>query len=140
MNISTDRKWKSAACTISELSIEGKFHCYILEDAVREVPGMPVAQWKIPGKTAIPAGTYEVVITQSARFKRDLPLLLDVPGFAGIRIHPGNTAEDTEGCLLPGTHKALDNSAVLHSREAFDDLFFIISTNLMVGKIFITIA
>lgn len=139
MNMELVRKHQSGICTIGELSIEGKFQCYILEDVVREVPGMPVEQWKIAGKTAIPTGDYEVIITLSNRFKRDLPLLKDVPGFAGIRIHPGNTAEDTEGCLLPGTHRSADSTSVLHSRVAFDDLFMIISMNLLVGKIFLTV-
>ena len=79
----------------------GRF-CYTLEDAVREQVGVPVADWKIAGATAIPAGTYALQITHSQRFGRPLPLLIGVPGFAGVRIHAGNTAADTEGCLLVG--------------------------------------
>lgn len=59
---------------------------FTCEDTVRDGP-------KIPGATAIPAGKYKVVITFSNRFQRHLPLLLDVPGFSGIRIHSGNVAE-----------------------------------------------
>ncbi len=99
--------------TIGELSLNGKFECYILEDKVRPE--------KIPGLTAIPAGIYEVQITHSPKYRRDLPLLLSVPDFSGIRIHPGNTARDTEGCLLPGRSKAVD--FVGESRAAFDGLF-----------------
>jgi GH24 family phage-related lysozyme (muramidase) len=99
--------------TLGELSLNGKFECYILEDKVRPE--------KIPGLTAIPAGTYEVQITHSPKYRRDLPLLLSVPNFSGIRIHPGNTARDTEGCLLPGRSKAVD--FVGESRAAFDGLF-----------------
>lgn len=107
--------------TIGQLLIDDDFECWVVEDVVREVPGQPVANWKVYGQTAIPRGTYKVDITPSTRFKRDLPLLLNVPGFAGIRIHPGNTAADTEGCLLPG----LDRHAksVARSRMAFDALF-----------------
>ena len=68
-----------------------------MEDTVRDE--------KIAGKTAIPEGTYEVVVNRSPRFKRDLPLLLNVPNFEGIRIHRGNTAKDTNGCILVGENK-----------------------------------
>ena len=78
--------------------------CWTLEDVVREVPGEPVEAWKIKGDTAIPRGTYAVRVTRSNRFKTDLPLLLNVPGFEGVRIHGGNTAADTEGCILVAHH------------------------------------
>jgi hypothetical protein len=68
-----------------------------LEDTVREK--------KIAGKTAIPEGTYQVIVNRSPKFKRDLPLLLDVPNFEGIRIHRGNTVKDTSGCILVGENK-----------------------------------
>lgn len=107
--------------TISELLVDGKFRCWVCEDGVREVPGVPVADWKIPGMTAIPFGMYDIDITYSNRFKTELPLLLNVPGFAGIRIHPGNTAADTEGCLLPGLDRLA--KGVGRSRAAFNALF-----------------
>lgn len=90
-------------CTIGELSIDGQAFCNTLEDIVREVPGKAVSEWKIPGETAIPSGIYPVEITYSQRFKKDLPLVLGVPGFEGIRIHGGNTDQDTHGCILVGT-------------------------------------
>lgn len=107
--------------TIGSLSIDGDFEAWICEDAVREVPGRPVSEWKVPGKTAIPFGIYSIDITLSARFKCDLPLLLAVPGFSGVRIHPGNTAADTEGCLLPGAMRLA--KSVGQSRAAFAALF-----------------
>lgn len=99
--------------TLGQLYVDGRFECYILEDAVRDE--------KIPGETAIPAGVYNIVITPSKRFKRDLPLLLDVPNYTGVRIHPGNTIADTEGCLLPGKERG--DSQVYRSRVAFEALF-----------------
>ena len=83
---------------------------YSLEDVVREVPGRPVAEWKVPGKTAIPAGRYRLRWTMSARFKREMLLLEGVPGFAGIRIHAGNTDADTEGCILLGMGHVFDSN------------------------------
>lgn len=114
MKLVLQRLPSTPACTIGSLSVDGVFVCYTLEDVVRQGP-------KVYGATAIPAGTYPVVITQSPRFKRPLPLLLNVPGFEGVRIHPGNTAADTEGCILVG--RQLGPSAVLESRLAFNALF-----------------
>jgi len=91
-----------ADCTIGELLIGGAHICWVCEDRVREVEGQPVESWKIKGSTAIPVGTYRIERTWSNRFQATMPQLLEVPGFEGIRIHPGNTAADTEGCLLPG--------------------------------------
>ena len=78
--------------TIGRLYIDGQYFCDTLEDAVREK--------KIAGKTAIPEGTYEVIVNRSPKFKRDLPLLIDVPNFEGIRIHRGNTNEKMKNKLL----------------------------------------
>ena len=113
MELKLQRKWLTEQSTIGELTIDGKHACYVLEDVVRAE--------KIHGKTAIPAGRYRISLTPSARFKRILPLLNDVPNYAGVRIHPGNTAADTEGCLLPGMQRG-DNQ-VIASRVAFQNLF-----------------
>jgi hypothetical protein len=112
--------------------VDGRTECFTLEDVRREVNDRPVSEWKVPGKTAIPEGTYNVVVTPSVRFKRDLPLLENVPGFSGIRIHPGNTAADTEGCILVGAAKGPD--MVTHSREAFDRLYKRIRESLDCGE------
>ena len=80
-----------------------------------------VRGWKTKGQTAIPFGTYDVVLSPSARFKRVMPEVLHVPGFDGIRIHMGNTIEDTEGCPLVGFDRTSAN--VLRSAAAFYALF-----------------
>jgi hypothetical protein len=94
--------------TIGELMIGGHHICWVCEDPVREIEGQPVSDWKIKGETAIPRGRYRVQRTLSARFGHTTPQLMDVPGFEGIRIHPGNTTADTEGCLLPGLERRSD--------------------------------
>lgn len=90
--------------------------CWTLEDKMREMPGKPVEEWKVKGETAIPVGTYQVMINRSPRFGKELPLLIGVPGFSGVRIHAGNTHEDTEGCILVGRRASADT--VLESRFA----------------------
>lgn len=117
MELDLERVQMTPEFTIGRLYLNNLFECFICEDAVRIDKG----EAKIPGKTAIPAGRYQVVVTMSNRFKRLLPLLVNVPQFEGIRIHPGNTSADTEGCLLPGVTR-LDNG-VGQSRFAFDRLF-----------------
>lgn len=102
---------------IGETSIDGKRFGYCLEDAVREIPGQPVESWKIHGKTAIPTGEYRVVLAMSPRFKRIMPTILDVPGFYGVRIHGGNSSDDTEGCPLFAARRIGDRK-VQGSQEA----------------------
>jgi hypothetical protein len=102
--------------TLGKLSINGNVQFNTVEDAVREEPGVPVAQWKEDGITAIPAGSYNVIINMSNRFKRLMPLLENVPGFSGVRIHSGNTELDTEGCIIVG-YKRTD-TGVSDSRAA----------------------
>jgi Family of unknown function (DUF5675) len=92
--------------TVGQLYEETKYGlsaiCYTLEDKVRQVEGQPVSSWKVQNETAIPTGTYPVSITFSNRFQTRLPLLSNVDGFTGIRIHSGNSSKNTEGCLLVG--------------------------------------
>lgn len=120
MKIMLTRALPQADCTIGVLTIQGK-QFYTMEDRVREDPLKPVSEWKIPGKTAIPRGMYQVIITFSNRFKKELPILLKVPGFEGVRIHTGNTAENTEGCILLGKKMGTDGKSILYSRQAMDE-------------------
>lgn len=98
MELTLKRKYCKPSYTIGHLYIDGKKICDTIEDTVRDL----VAERKVKGRTAIPAGRYKVVLNWSPRFGRPLPLLLDVPDFDGIRIHTGNTAKDTDGCILVG--------------------------------------
>lgn len=110
--------------TVGELSVDGRFECYTLEDVVRP--------FKIKGETAIPTGSYAVTIDLSNRFKRRLPLLKDVPDFVGVRIHTGNTKADTEGCILVGRTKLPDK--VAESKLAFDALMPRMEAALAAGE------
>lgn len=132
MKLKIVRTWCNPNCTIGLLTVNGTNECFTLEDVIRQVPGRMVKDWKVAGQTAIPRGVYPVTITYSNRFKRELPLVDDVEGFTGIRIHPGNTAEDTEGCILVGRTKGPD--CVYESRNAFNDLFAKIQTALNAGE------
>ena len=112
MKLKLQRIFKAETYTIGKLFIDGVYFCDTLEDKVRDV--------KIKGITAIPAGKYKVKITMSNRFKKLMPLLIDVPNFEGVRIHSGNTSEDTEGCILVG--KNSETGKVTNSRNTFEKL------------------
>lgn len=113
MKLLLKRLHRTESSTIGELYVDGVFECYTLEDIERDV--------KIKSETAISKGTYKVIVTMSNRFKRLLPLLMNVPEFQGVRIHAGNTNHDTEGCILVGQTRSKD--FIGKSRKAFDNLF-----------------
>lgn len=127
MKIELRRKVRNKFATLGQLYVDGVFECFTLEDTDRDLrQGMSQAETyskKIKGRTAIGTGTYRVVVTYSPRFKRDLPGLVGVAGFAGIRIHPGNTAADTEGCILPGLTWDTKGNTIGQSVKAFTPLF-----------------
>lgn len=103
MRLSLTRMASANGATVGTLTdAQGEHLCYTLEDVVREVEGRPVLEWKVLGRTAIPRGTYRVVFVTSPRFGPNTLSLRDVPGFDAIRMHAGNTAADTEGCILLG--------------------------------------
>lgn len=101
--------------TIGKFYIDGVFHCFSLEDKVRQGE-------KVNGQTAIPNGTYSVIIDVSTRFGKQLPHILDVPNFTGVRIHTGNTSKDTEGCILLGQNWT-GGDFISNSKVAFDSFF-----------------
>ena len=106
MKIDLHRKWRRKGYSIGILCVNGQRICETLEDEDRGLKDSmslkEIRKLKVKGETAIPIGTYKVIWTYSPRFDRYLPLLVGVPGFEGIRIHSGNKARDTEGCILCG--------------------------------------
>lgn len=123
MNLVLKRAEFADTYTVGRLYADGMFICYTLEDKVREVVGEPVASWKKQNETAIPVGVYPVIITMSTRFKIRLPLLINVPGFSGIRIHTGNSSKDTEGCILVGSTWDGKSNWIGSSKVALSTLF-----------------
>jgi hypothetical protein len=115
-----DRIVKNPGFTLGRLKTTLR-NFWVMEDAVREIPGEPVEKWKVKGQTAIPYGTYEVIVSFSQRFQKMLPQLVNVPGFSGIRVHAGNTAADTEGCLLLGLGLSEGENKIVNSRAAMID-------------------
>lgn len=117
MKLLLPRQPSSNKATISQIFHNMTPLCYVLEDVIREIPGEPVGNWKIQGKSAIPAGTYKIEYTFSERFQKKTLQLMNVVGFSGIRIHSGNTDADTEGCLLLGT-EILNDDFITNSKLA----------------------
>lgn len=102
------------------LYVNGTFMCHTLEDMDRKLED---GGEKVYGKTAIPRGTYQLDITRSNRFGKDLILVREVPGFTGIRIHPGNSAKDTDGCILVGkNNKSTTDNWIGNSRTAYNEI------------------
>ena len=126
--------------TIGKLYIDGVYFCDTLEDKVRDLNKNGVfdnGEKKIYGETAIPYGTYNVKWTYSNKFKKYMPLIENVPSFAGIRIHSGNTNADTQGCVLVGENKAVGK--VLNSKNTVNKLYPIIQKACKNGSVTIEI-
>lgn len=130
MEIKIRRLYFTDQSTIGDMSLDGVYECHTLEDRWR-------LGSKVKGSTCIPCGRYKVVIDMSQRFGRLMPHLLDVPSFDGIRIHSGNDAADTEGCILVGQSRALD--WVGESRLAFDAFFPKLQQALAAGDVWCSI-
>lgn len=115
------REDMSDLSTEGKLFVNGTFECFSLEDTDRQLEN---GGKKIYGQTAIPRGVYDMDITYSNRFKQDMPIILNVPQFEGIRIHKGNTSLDTDGCILVGIENKKDNDDFIGgSKIAYDRLF-----------------
>lgn len=136
MELVIDRRWKKQSYTISNLTIDGKWFCNVLEDADRGLDNSMsierIKELKKPSITAIPRGTYEVTLDitspkySKVQFYREVcngkvPRLLNVKGFEGVLIHAGNTDKDSAGCLLVGQNKV--KGQVVNSRETFKELY-----------------
>lgn len=138
MKLTLRRIAKRATYTIGRLYINGAYFCDTCEDCDRglrdDMPLDYIKHAKVYGVTAIPLGTYKVTLTYSPKFKKTLPLIHNVKGFEGIRIHSGNTAEDSLGCILVGENKAVGK--VLNSRATMNKLLPILAA---AGDISITI-
>ena len=112
--------------TLGRLYLDGKHFGFTCEDKDRK---LEKGGEKVYGKTAIPRGKYKVIVSFSQRFKKPMPLLLGVPGFEGIRIHGGNTSDNTEGCPLLGAHRTPNgvancagvNKALIDAIDAAED-------------------
>ena len=104
-----ERRFLKDDYTIGRLFVDGEYLCDTLEDKVRDHNKdgdlLDEGETKVYGQTAIPYGRYAVVVNYSPKFRRQLPVLLSVPHFTGIRIHRGNSPKDTEGCILVGENK-----------------------------------
>jgi len=132
MEIKLCRRWFNPKATIGELFLDGDVYrqCYTLEDCVRDQ--------KVSGKTAIPAGRYQVVLSYSNRFSKIMPRLMNVPNYSGILIHPGNSSAQTEGCILVG-RIIVNQDFIGESRTAFNELYEKLDHANKHGKIWIEI-
>jgi hypothetical protein len=108
--------------TLGRLSVDGKDFGFTVEDTDRGLDSTDsiehIRTVKVKGRTAIPAGKYRIQTTYSPKYDRPMPVLVGVPGYQGIRIHSGNDANDTEGCLLPGLTRDVTAGTVGKSRAA----------------------
>lgn len=128
MTIKIVRDTFSQTSSIGKLYINDIYFCETLEDFDRALTNIlsleDIKRIKLFGKTAIPYGKYEMIVSYSSKFKKYLPLLLNVPGFSGIRVHAGNTAVDTDGCILLGETREADK--ILNSRKVMTKFINII--------------
>lgn len=116
INIDVKRHRFEKDYTEGQMFLNNMFFGYTLEDTVRDL----TKEAKVPGKTAIPSGEYEIIVNFSPKFKRNLPRLINVPYFDGILIHRGNTSEDTSGCILVG--KSVSNGYLSESTPVEEEL------------------
>lgn len=142
MLLELKRNKLNQVCTLGSLYVDSAFECFTVEDVVRlDDPSTPANEGaKVYGKTAIPAGTYEVIVTVSPKFGKRFPRLVDVPNFTGILIHNGLSAEDTLGCILVGSTITGNSIKPGTTKPAFAKLMAKIEAALVRGeKVHITV-
>lgn len=142
MDIVVERKYKKPTYTISPLFIDGERFCEVIEDKDRGLDdSMSVDEIlvrKVYGETAIPTGTYNVIMSMSQKYKKRMPEIQNVKGYSGIRIHSGNTEKDSLGCLILG--KNTQPGMVTQSRATCNAFYEKIEKALKKGeKVTITI-
>ena len=136
MNLTLKRLNLTPNYTEGELYVNGVYFCKTLEDTNRDLNKngqFDNNEKKVYGETCIPYGKYKVILSYSPKFKRELPEILEVPDFQGIRIHRGNKISDTLGCVLCGEkvkNGYLSNSTPYEIKlvELFN--FFILNNNI----------
>ena len=141
MQILLKRIAKKDTYTIGKLYIDDVYFCDTVEDKDRglnqSMSVNDIKKKKVYGETAIPTGTYKLVIDYSNRFKKRMPHILNVPGYDGIRLHTGNTAQDSLGCIIVGKNKVVGK--VIESRDTYNKLFPILDKACKEGNVNITI-
>lgn len=152
LELTIERRWFKHTYCIGRLSVEGIELCDTLEDKDRELTkemgSAKVYLKKVYGSTAIPTGRYEVKLSVSPKFKTRswaarygglVPEVLDVPGFSGIRLHPGSNCSETYGCPLVGENRVV--GGLVHSQQAFFDLmdYYLMPAHQAGQKIYLTI-
>lgn len=141
MNIQLKRIAKKETYTIGKLYLDGVYFCDTIEDKDRGLNQTmsinDIKKKKVYGETATPTGTYKLVIDYSNRFKKNMAHILNVPGYEGIRIHTGNSAKDSLGCIIVGKNKVVGK--VVESRDTYNQLFPILQKAFKEGEIKITI-
>ena len=142
LHLTLNRKWRKPEYTIGQLFAGGRQICNTIEDTDRGLhqymSAAEIQKIKVPGKTAIPVGTYRLVVTPSPKFGRNLIEVQNVPGFTGIRVHRGNTADCSAGCILPGLNT--EKGKVTNSTHFEELLTSMVMAALTAGEdVFLTI-
>lgn len=123
MEAKLERAWRLETYTVGKVFVDGKRFSESMEDKDRgltqDMPLDEIKRVKVYGETAIPTGTYTVKMTYSQKYKRMMPEVLNVPGYSGIRIHSGNTAKDSLGCILLGRNTKV--GMVTESRKTCEE-------------------
>lgn len=137
LELKLKREESEDSFTLGAIKIDDQLFCYTVEDVERDLKDLngdgdfnDKGEGKVYGETAIKKGRYRVIVTWSPKYKRLMPLLVNVEGFEGIRIHSGNKAEDSHGCIIIGLTRT--KNGVGRSRDACRALMKILKGRRMV--------